>query len=167
MLANSLSQTRAISYLLHPPLLEEMGLASAAQWLIEGYTKRTGLEVSFNISPQTERLPRHLEITLFRILQEALVNIYRHAKGAKADVSIQVGASDVKLRVKDNGKGMSHEMLASLKSGSYVGVGLAGMRERVSEVGGKLEIKSDLRGTEIIAKMPIVADVDLPAAVTQ
>ena len=163
MLQNSLSQTRAISYLLHPPLLEEVGLASAVEWLIEGYTKRTGVVVAFQVPQQADRLPRNLELTLFRILQEALTNVYRHSKSAKADVSIQIQNNEVRLHVRDYGKGIPEHTLSSLDDGNHVGVGLSGMKERVREVGGQLEIKSDRNGTQIDARMPIVAEVQLPA----
>ncbi len=162
MLQNSLMQTRTISYLLHPPLLEEVGLASAAEWLIEGYTKRTGVDVSFRIPPQPQRLPRHLELTLFRILQEALTNVYRHSKSHKAEVAIQVYDTEVSLHVRDYGVGIPSKTLSNLDEGNHVGVGLSGMKERVRELGGKLEITSDRSGTQIDAKMPIVADIEVP-----
>src|ERR1700722_10726748 len=137
-------------------------LASAAEWLIEGYTKRTGVNVSFRIPPQPQRLPRHLELTLFRILQEALTNVYRHSKSHKAEVAIQVYDTEVSLHVRDYGVGIPSKTLSNLDEGNHVGVGLSGMKERVRELGGKLEITSDRSGTQIDAKMPIVADIEVP-----
>jgi signal transduction histidine kinase len=167
LLDDLVSQTRTISYLLHPPLLDELGLASAVKWLIEGYTKRTEVEITLHISAQIDRLPRYFEVALFRILQEALTNIHRHSKSAKAEVSIQVNSHEVSLFVRDYGKGIPPETLANFKAnGTHVGVGLAGMRERVRELGGKLEIKSDHTGTEITVKIP-GAEVELPPEKTQ
>ncbi len=167
LLEDMLSQTRTISYLLHPPLLDELGLVFAAKWLVEGYTKRTGVDVSLQIPAQSARLPRYLELALFRILQEALTNIHVHSKSTRAEVSIQVSAQDAVLLVRDFGKGIAAETLASFKAnGTQVGVGLSGMRERVREIGGKLEIKSDNNGTQITVKMPIVAEFNPRAAVS-
>jgi signal transduction histidine kinase len=166
LLDDSLSQTRTISYLLHPPLLDEVGLVSAAKWLIEGYTRRTGVDVSFQIQPKTqpERLPRNFELALFRIIQETLTNIHRHSKSAKAEVSIRTTAHKIILLVKDYGKGIPPETLANFETnGIHLGVGLSGMRERVRELGGKLKINSDGGGTEIIVEMPLVASQDFHA----
>jgi signal transduction histidine kinase len=166
LLDDSLSQTRTISYLLHPPLLDEVGLVSAAKWLIEGYTRRTGVDVSFQIQPKTqpERLPRNFELALFRIIQETLTNIHRHSKSAKAEVSIRTTAHKIILLVKDYGKGIPPETLANFETnGIHLGVGLSGMRERVRELGGKLKINSGGGGTEIIVEMPLVASQDFHA----
>jgi signal transduction histidine kinase len=164
LLDDSLLQTRTISYLLHPPLLEELGLVFAAKWLIEGYTKRTGVDVSLEIPAQSERLPRQIELALFRILQEALTNIHIHSKSKRAEVAIQINPHEVMLLVRDFGKGISAETIANLEvNGALAGVGLAGMRERVKELGGKLKIRSDGTGTEITVNMPNVAEADLPA----
>jgi signal transduction histidine kinase len=163
LLDDSISQTRTISYLLHPPLLDEVGLVSAAKWLIEGYTRRTGVDVSFQIQPQSqpERLPRNFELALFRIIQETLTNIHRHSKSAKAEVSILTTPHKIILLVRDYGNGIPAETLANFESnGVQLGVGLSGMRERVRELGGKLKIKSDGAGTEIIVEMPLVAAQD-------
>ena len=166
LLDDSLSQTRTISYLLHPPLLDEVGLVSAAKWLIEGYTRRTGVDVSFQIQTQLERLPRNSELALFRIIQETLTNIHRHSKSAKAEVSIRATPHKIILLVRDYGKGMPAETLANFESnGIHLGVGLSGMRERVRELGGKLRIKSDGAGTEINVEMPLVIPQDFPAEI--
>jgi signal transduction histidine kinase len=164
LLDDSLSQTRTISYLLHPPLLDEVGLVSAAKWLIEGYTRRTGVDVSFQTQAQPERLPRNLELALFRIIQETLTNIHRHSKSAKAEVSIRATPQKIFLLVRDYGKGIPAETLSDFESnGIHLGVGLSGMRERVRELGGKLKIKSEGAGTEIIVEMPLAAAQDFQA----
>jgi signal transduction histidine kinase len=165
LLEECVSQTRTISYLLHPPFLDEVGFVSAAKWLIKGYSKRTGIDVSVDISEQVKRLPRHLELTLFRILQETLTNIHRHAKSARAQVSVQVKSQEVFLVVKDFGKGIPRDTLADFEAnGTHVGVGLAGMKERVREFGGKWDLKSGDGGTEITVKMPLTADDDVAPA---
>ncbi len=161
VLNDAIAQTRAISYLFHPPLLDEVGFDSAARWLVEGYAQRMGLAISADFARPIERLPRRVEVTFYRVLQEALNNIYRHSQSAKADVTLRSESGWATLRVKDYGRGISSETLAAFQaSGPQTGVGLTGMKERVREQGGQLEIRSDGTGTEIIAKIPIGADVE-------
>ena len=161
VLNDAIAQTRAISYLFHPPLLDEVGFDSAARWLVEGYGQRMGLDISADFPGLTERLPRSAEVTLYRVLQEALNNIYRHSQSAKADVSLRADSAWVTLRVKDYGRGIPGPTLAAFHTGGLqAGVGLTGMKERVREQGGQLEIRSDETGTEVIAKIPIGADVE-------
>jgi len=161
VLEESYSQTRTISYLLHPPLLDELGFMSAAKWFIDGYSKRTGIEVSVDISKQAERLPRDLELVLFRILQETLTNIQRHSKSTRAKVRVQLISGEVKMIVRDFGEGIPKDMLANIKNnGTQSGVGLAGIRERVMEFGGKWAINSNGEGTEIAVIVPVPAYAD-------
>jgi signal transduction histidine kinase len=158
LLTESVSETRTISHLLHPPLLDEVGLASAARWFVEGFAKRSGVEVTTDIPDEPGRLPRPAELVLFRVLQESLTNIHRHSKSLRAEVSVHSTPANVILQVRDYGKGMPREMLANfLSTGTEVGVGLAGMRERVREQGGRFDIQSDKNGTTITVTMPIVA----------
>jgi signal transduction histidine kinase len=161
VLNDAISQTRTISYLFHPPLLDEAGFASAAKWLVNGYAQRMGIDVSVKILRPAERLPQSVEITLYRVLQEALNNVHRHSHSSKADVSLESDANWTTLRVKDYGRGIPRETLAAfLDNGKQVGVGLTGMKERVTEQGGRLEIRSDETGTEVIATIPIRANVE-------
>lgn len=165
VLNDAIAQTRAISYLFHPPLLDEVGFESAARWLVEGYGQRMGLDISADFSRPIERLPRSVEVTLYRVLQEALNNIHRHSQSTKADVSLRADANLVTLRVKDYGRGIPSATLAAFQaSGPQAGVGLTGMKERVREQGGQLEIRSDEKGTEIIVKIPIPADYEAHSA---
>jgi len=158
LLTESVSETRTISHLLHPPLLDEVGLASAARWFVEGFAKRSGVEVTTDIPDEPGRLPRPAELVLFRVLQESLTNIHRHSKSLRAEVSLHSTPTNVILQVRDYGKGIPREMLANfLGTGTDVGVGLAGMRERVREQGGRFDIQSDKTGTTITVTMPIVA----------
>jgi signal transduction histidine kinase len=157
LLTQSVTETRTISHLLHPPLLDEVGLASAARWYVEGFAKRSGVELTTDIPDEPGRLPRPSELVLFRVLQESLTNIHRHSKSLRAEVSLQSSPTTVILQVRDYGKGMPREMLTNfLATGTNVGVGLAGMRERVREQGGRFDIQSDKTGTTITVTMPIV-----------
>jgi signal transduction histidine kinase len=165
LIQEAAAQTRTISYLLHPPMLDELGFRSAAEWFMEGFTKRTGVPVTASISPGVEHLPKDLELALFRILQEALTNIHRHSNSARAEVSISMQAQEVTMIIGDYGKGIPPETLSNFKSnGTRVGVGLAGMKERVMEFKGSLEIQSDGAGTKITVRMPVHRrDLSLPS----
>jgi signal transduction histidine kinase len=156
ILENSVTSVRSISYLLHPPLLDEIGLPSAAEWLIEGLTKRSEITVNLEIKGEKRRLPPGVELTLFRILQESLANIQRHARGSSADVLLNFEASRVSLRVRDNGAGISPEKLQELEERvSYAGLGLAGMKQRANEQGGTFRLSSASNGTTIEVEIPV------------
>lgn len=155
LLNHSLSEIRTLSHLLHPPLLDETGLASAAQWYVEGFARRSGIAVEVDLPP-LDRLPTNIEMTLFRVLQESLNNIHRHSESTRAQVRIRLEGERVLLEVRDFGHGMQAERLERFrKSGTGVGVGLAGIRERISELGGELEISSDHGGTLVKVSVPI------------
>ena len=165
LLDDTVSQTRTISYLLHPPLLDEIGFASAAKWFIEGYTQRTGVAVIVDIPAHIDGLSRHLELALFRILQECLTNIHRHSKSARADVAVIVRPRTISLIVRDFGKGIPAKTLENFRAkGTHVGVGLAGIKERVRELDGEFQIESDAQGTVISVKIPLTAAVEAPRA---
>jgi signal transduction histidine kinase len=150
------SQTRTLSYLFHPPLLDEVGFSSAAKWLIDGYAQRTGVVVSADLSRPKERLPQGLELTLYRVLQESLNNIHRHSRSAKAEVRVHTDPEWVTLSVRDFGRGIPSDALAAFRANApQGGVGLTGMKERLREQGGDLAIRSDGTGTEIIARIPL------------
>jgi signal transduction histidine kinase len=158
LLDQSIAETRTISHLLHPPLLDEVGLTSALRWYLEGFSQRSGIQVSTDIEEDLGRLPRPVELALFRVLQESLTNIHRHSKSAKAEVSLHNGSDGTVLRIRDFGQGMASDMLRNfLRTGTRVGVGLAGMRERIREQGGWLNIQSDATGTTIIVEIPPTA----------
>jgi len=157
LLNESVTETRTISHLLHPPLLDEVGLASAARWYVEGFATRSGIELTTDIPDEPGRLPRPAELVLFRVLQESLTNIHRHSKSLRAEISLHSSKAAVILQIRDYGKGMPREMLSNfLSTGTNVGVGLAGMRERVREQGGRFDIQSDKTGTTITVTMPTV-----------
>jgi len=157
LLNHSLSEIRTLSHLLHPPLLDETGLASAAQWYVEEFARRSGIAVDVDLPP-LERLPANIEMMLFRVLQESLNNIHRHSQSARAQVRIGFDAGRITLEVRDFGQGIQPERLERFRnSGTGVGVGLAGIRERVSELGGELEISSDDGGTNVKVSVPLPA----------
>jgi signal transduction histidine kinase len=146
--------TRTISHLLHPPLLDEAGFESAARWFVEGFSQRSGIPVSLTIE-DTGRLPRSVELALFRVLQESLTNIHKHSKSPRAEVSLRPAKANVVLRVRDFGDGIPEETLENfVNSGTRVGVGLAGMRERIREQGGQFKINSNGAGTTIEVSLP-------------
>jgi signal transduction histidine kinase len=167
LLSEAISHTRTISYLFHPPLLDEIGFASAAKWLIEGFSQRTGLEVAVDIPQPAVRLSQHLELTLYRVLQEALNNIHRHSKSARAEVALQIDPKFVILRIKDYGRGIPDEKLAAFNANATrAGVGLLSMKERVREQSGELKIGSHASGTEITARIPNAPRVESEDAAT-
>jgi signal transduction histidine kinase len=144
-----------MSYLRHPPLLEEQGLASALAWYAEGFARRSGIHVDWHVPRKLGRLPQCVETALFRIVQESLTNIHVHSGSPTAEIRIVRSRSAVTLEVRDAGRGMSREKLQSVPTGvAGLGVGIAGMRERVRQLGGCLEVESDRWGTAVRATLP-------------
>lgn len=156
ILERCLSETRTISHLLHPPLLDEAGLRSAIQWYVDGFSQRSGIEVSLDLPSKLQRFHREIEITLFRAVQEGLTNIHRHSQASKANISLVIDAKHIQLEIRDNGKGIPQERLRNLAEPGNEGVGLAGMRERVRDLGGSLTIHSDSSGTSVKVCIPVL-----------
>jgi signal transduction histidine kinase len=155
LLDQAMTETRTISHLLHPPLLDETGFGSAAKWYVEGFAKRSGIQTGLDMPADFDRLPSSLELVLFRVLQESLTNVHRHSRSRKADVSVRLSEDKVVLRVRDYGKGIPPDVLGHFRrNGAHGGVGLVGMRERIHELGGQLEMESDSRGTQVVATLP-------------
>jgi signal transduction histidine kinase len=152
----SIVEVRTISHLLHPPLLDEVGLESAARWYADGFAKRCGLKVNLELSEITNRLPKEVELALFRVLQESLTNVHRHANAKSIEIILTCGAGRVALAIHDDGDGIPHEVLSRFRSRRSSGVGLAGMRERLSDLDGILEVEKRSRGTTIRAIIPVV-----------
>jgi len=158
-LEQALAETRTISYLLHPPLLDETGLSVAARWYLEGFAQRSGIQVDAQIPEDFPRLPRPVELALFRVLQECLTNIHRHSKSSRAEVILQASPREAYLRVRDFGTGIAPEVLRQYReNGTNVGVGLAGMRERVRDQAGTLDIQSEPSGVTVVVTLPLAAD---------
>ena len=147
-------EVRTISHLLHPPLLDELGFYSAARWYAEGFAQRSGIKIELKFAEIVERLPKEIELALFRVLQESLTNIHRHANANLVEVVVECTDIEVILCVDDNGRGIQQHILERFNAGEAGGIGLSGMRERLAELGGKLEVQSTARGTQIRATLP-------------
>lgn len=147
---------RTMSYLLHPPLLDETGLASALQWYVDGFAERSKIAAKLECGKDLGRLSREVETAIFRLVQECLTNIHRHSGSPTAAIRIARSDGYVRLEVRDSGKGISPEKRAQMQSGGTVGVGIRGMQERVRQLGGSLEVSSDGTGagTRILVRLP-------------
>src|ERR1700728_2149464 len=150
-------EIRTTSYLLHPPLLDESGLYSAISWYLQGLQERSGLEVQLDISKEFGRLPRELELVIFRLVQECLTNIHRHSESETASIRIAHESNQITLDIRDQGKGMSPARLAEIQSGRSGG-GIGGMRERLRQFEGTMSIESNSSGTRIFATIPLPED---------
>ena len=148
-------EVRTISHLLHPPLLDEGGLASALRWYIDGFTERSKIKVDLHLSDNFGRLSRELETAVFRVVQECLTNIHRHSGSAVAKVRIVHADAGLVVEVEDRGKGIPPEKMLEMDSAGMPGVGIRGMRERIRQLGGDLDIDSDSNGTIIRARLPL------------
>ena len=146
-------EIRTISYLLHPPLLEVAGLASALRWYVDGFSERSKIKVDLDIPSDFGRLPNDTELAVFRIIQECLTNIHRHSGSATAAIHIRQEGERLIVQVRDNGKGISLEKQKTLNESGQGGVGFGGMRERLRQRGGTLEIQSDGNGTVVNATL--------------
>jgi len=145
---------RTVSYLLHPPLLDEMGLSSALRWYIDGFAERSKMSVVLEIPPDLGRLPQDSELVLFRIAQECLTNIHRHAKGSSAFIRLSDTGGKLAMEIRDDGQGIDEELQRKIASGKASGVGLRGMRERVVAIGGTFAIESSENGTSVVVTLP-------------
>lgn len=147
---------RTMSYLLHPPLLDVTGLASALKWYIDGFAERSKIAAELEYTKDLGRLSRELETAIFRLVQECLTNIHRHSGSPTAAIRIARSDGYVQVEVRDTGIGISSEKRAQMESGGTVGVGIRGMRERVRQLGGSLEIGSDGfgAGTRVVVRLP-------------
>jgi signal transduction histidine kinase len=149
-------EVRTISYLLYPPMLEEMGLQTAIEWHVDGFVRRSGIQVHCEIQSDLGRLPRDVEVAVFRVFQESLTNIHRHSGSPTAEVRLWLEDGNVILEVSDKGKGAPASVLEfSNDALGTLGVGLRGMRERVRQLGGRLELSSSEKGMTVLAVVPI------------
>ncbi len=149
-------QVRTISHLLHPPLLDETGLPSALRWYVEGFSERSKVDVKLDMPSKFERLPQEMELSVFRMVQECLTNIHRHAGSPTAEIRIVHDDIHLTVEVEDTGKGIPVEKQGALSAQG--GVGFRGMRERLRRLGGTLEIQSNDRGTCVRAILPVVRE---------
>ncbi|HEV2314903.1 MAG TPA: sensor histidine kinase [Candidatus Acidoferrales bacterium] len=150
------SEIRTLSHLLHPPLLEELGLVSAIEWYVEGFALRSNMEVQLELPPKLRRLDEPIELALFRVLQECLTNVHRHSGSKTAIVKVEADEHQVKLEVSDQGKGILQPLLETrFIARKRLGVGINGMRERLKGLDGTLEIHSTNLGTTTRAIIPL------------
>ena len=156
ILEKSITETRTLSHLLHPPLLDEAGFASAASWFVTGFAQRSGIPVSLDLPEDMPRLSEAVEIALFRVLQESLTNVHRHAQTPSAEIKVEADAEQITIEIRDHGKGAPKHVLQQVEGGGTgLGVGLAGMRERIRELGGIFEVTSE-QGTCVRATVPLL-----------
>ena len=152
LLNRAISETRTISHLLHPPLLDEIGLESALAVYADGFARRSGITVAVKVSSDLGRLDSDVETALFRVVQECLLNVHRHSNSSTASVSLDCDSGDIRLQIRDEGVGMA---TAQSPEGASLGVGLLGIRERIRQLDGKLEIVSGKgKGTLVVATIP-------------
>jgi signal transduction histidine kinase len=156
----SIAETRTLSCLLHPPLLDEVGFAAAARWYTDEFAKRSGIKVKLDLPKRVDdHLPELERIALFRILQESLTNVHRHSGSSAVEISLKASEHQAVFTVRDFGRGMPAELVqGSQTNGDHFGVGLSGMRERVNDLGGNFEIQSGRDGTAITLSIPLASE---------
>lgn len=155
----SMTEIRTLSYVLHPPFLDEMGLLSALRWYAAGFAERSGIKLEVELPEHFDRLPLDTETALFRIVQESLINIHRHAGSETARIRLRRDAAVLVLEIEDRGHGIPTPSLERIASrGGLLGVGIAGMRERIEQLGGRLEITSNGQGTTVRTHLPLAQD---------
>lgn len=156
----SLKEIRTLSYLLHPPLLDQTGLVPALQWYVEGFTKRSGIYVDLFAEP-IGRLQSDVEMALFRVVQEALANVHRHSTSETASIRLEHRNGDIVLQIKDRGKGLAIADYNHDTDGVVsLGVGIPGMKQRLRQLGGTLDISSSQTGTTVSAVVPVEKEAD-------
>jgi signal transduction histidine kinase len=156
-------EIRTLSHLLHPPLLDEIGLLSALRWYTDGFTQRSGIATRLELPKELARMSADLEIAIFRVVQECLTNTHRHSGSSSVTVRLACVGTELQVEIEDNGSGMPDEKLKEFESSGLSGVGLRGMRERLRQLGGSLEILSTAKGTTVRGKVPFqpVQQLDL------
>src|SRR5262249_14924295 len=161
----ALQEIRTLSYRLHPPMLDQAGLVAALQWYVEGFAKRTGIDVGLVAPRDVGDLPKQMEADLFRIAQESLANVHRHSGSGTATVRLDRRDSQVALEIIDQGHGIVGQLSSAAANGpESLGVGIRGMRERLRHLGGRLEVVSSKQGTTIRAIVPLSAGQALASA---
>jgi PAS domain S-box-containing protein len=148
-------ELRAISYLLHPPLLDDAGLCTALEWYVEGFKHRNEIVTTLEFDPSFGRLSSDLEVAIFRLVQECLTNVHRHSGSQEATVRLRRSLGEVQVEVRDRGRGIPAEKQLSIMGRGAVGTGLRGLEERIQQLGGILSVKSNDHGTTIVATFPI------------
>ena len=155
LIDSSIKEVRTLSHLLHPPMLDEVGLLPAIRWFVNGFSQRSGIDVRMDLPAVLRRLPVELEIAVFRALQESLTNVHRHSGSASALVALSVESERVHLQVTDNGCGIPPQKLTARQENATIGIGILGMRERMRQLGGQLEIASEVGETTVHVILPL------------
>ena len=151
-------EIRTVSYVLHPPMLDELGLEYVLPWFVEGFSKRSGIAVDMDIQKDIGRLPADVETTLFRIAQEAMTNVHRHSGSNTARIALHRDAGSATLEIEDQGRGLPPDVLEPTRHATAgLGIGIAGMRERVRQLGGRLDISGSSRGTAVRVVLPLAS----------
>jgi signal transduction histidine kinase len=163
MVQEASKQIRTISHLLHPPLLDEVGLASALHWYVEGFSERSKIDAKLDIPREFAGLSKEMELSIFRVVQECLTNIHRHAGSPTAGIRILQDEACLRVEIEDTGKGVPFEKESAFGASGHTGVGLRGMRERLRQFGGTLEVQSTGHGTRVTAILPVVRAPAVPA----
>jgi signal transduction histidine kinase len=156
-------QIRTISHLLHPPLLDEVGLASALHWYVEGFSDRSKIGTKLDIPQKFAGLSKEMELSIFRVVQECLTNIHRHAGSPSAEIRIVQDEACLRVEIEDAGKGIPLEKQSAFWASGHMGVGLRGMRERLRRLGGTLQLQANSQGTRVTAILPVVRVTAGPA----
>jgi signal transduction histidine kinase len=152
-----ISEIRTLSYLLHPPMLDETGLGSAVEWYARGFSERSKISVDLDIDPALPRFPTEVETAIFRIVQESLVNIHRHSGSRNAFISLRANTEGAWLTIRDEGCGIPVEILKSMEDGgANIGVGIGGMRERARQLKGAIAIRRANPGTLVEVNLPVL-----------
>jgi signal transduction histidine kinase len=155
----AIGETRTMSYLLHPPLLDEIGLESALNWFAEGFSQRSGIAVSVTVSPELGRLEGGVETALFRVVQECLTNIHRHSGSSTANILLTYDQNEIRLEVRDQGKGMPQLSSIADAEPATLGIGLQSIRERIRQLQGKMDVISERnKGTNVVVTIPNICN---------
>lgn len=157
---NLTKEIRTTSYLLHPPLLDDIGLSAALPWYVQGLSERSGLDISLKMADKFGRLPREMELVIFRLVQECLTNIHRHSGSRQAEIQIVQEPDRVIVEVRDQGQGIAADKLSEIQTRG-AGVGIRGMRERLREFHGEMSIQSSNAGTVVLVSIPVSKEMML------
>jgi PAS domain S-box-containing protein len=166
LVEQALAEIRTLAYLLHPPMLDEVGLSAALKLYTQGFAERSKINVGLELSADLGQLPKDNELCLFRIAQECLTNVHRHSGSPEATVRLVRTSSGIELEIKDEGRGLDKGTQAKLASGESVGVGFRGMQERVRQIGGTLTVESNGHGTSVKVSLPTEQKVRLDQGMT-
>ena len=153
------SEIRTLSYLLHPPLLDEFGLFSALTHFAEGFSRRSGIRIELDIPQDLGRFDTKIETAMFRVVQQSLANIHRHSGTFTAEIQIEADAEQISVQIRDQGRGISPEVITRINSSNQiVGIGIAGMRERINGLGGRFHVQSGKDGTAVEVSLPLAQE---------